>query len=377
MLNLGFDAKRLFNNFTGLGNYSRTLVRSLAEFYPEHAYFLFTPKVKKVKETQFYLQNPQFNLVEPPQKWLGTWWRTSSMKKDLLNKKIDLYHGLSHEIPIGLEKTGIKSVVTIHDVIFKYYPKHYRPIDRQIYDRKFSSACRRANCIITISESSKRDIIKFYKTPAEKVVVIYPSCDDRFKLKLGKERIKSVLNQHNLPDNFLLYVGSIIERKNLLGVVKAMRALKKSERLPLVVIGKGSGYKEKVMQFIQQNHLTEEVIFPTFVNNDDLPAIYQAASILIFPSIYEGFGLPIIEALWSSTPVITSNLSSLPEAAGKGALLIDPHEPSEIASAIKRILSDTELSQQLIREGLEQVKKFEAATIAQSIMNTYRDILII
>ena len=374
MLRLGYDAKRLFNNFTGLGNYSRTLLRNLAEFYPEHAYYLFTPKLNQSEEIQFFLNNPQFDVRTPKRKWQGTWWRSSGVKKALVRKKIDVYHGLSHELPLGIHNSPVKSVVTIHDLIFKHYPDQYKFVDRQIYDRKFQYACVHADRIIAISESTKKDIVEFYNIPNEKIEVIYQSCDARFKLQLSPEIIQKVLNRHQLPSEFLLYVGSIIERKNLLNLVKAINSLSKIDRLPLVVIGKGSDYKKKVVEYIQQQGMTTDIIF-TNVDNSVLPAVYQAASIFIYPSLYEGFGLPIIEALWSRTPVITSQVSSLPEAAGPASALINPQDPEAIAHAIQEILQDSNLNQRMVDEGMEYAKRFEADQVTTQVMDVYTDLL--
>ena len=144
MLRLGFDAKRLFNNFTGLGNYSRTLVRNLATYYPHNTYFLYTPKVTKNEETQFFINSPLFNLQLPSGR-MGAYWRSYGVRKDLQKHKVQLYHGLSHEIPFGLEKLGIPGVVTIHDLVFKHHPEYYPWTDRLIYDQKFRYACRHAD----------------------------------------------------------------------------------------------------------------------------------------------------------------------------------------------------------------------------------------
>ncbi len=374
MLRLGYDAKRLFNNFTGLGNYSRTLLTNLAEYYPEHAYFLFTPKVKLTKETQFFLSNPQFDVRMPKQKWQGPWWRTSGVKKTLVRKKIDLYHGLSHEIPFGINEIDVKSVVTIHDLIFKHYPRQYSYFDRQIYDRKFRYACEHADRIIAISESTKMDIIRFYQIPSAKIQVVYQSCDARFKLQLSHEIIQRTLQQYKLPENFLLFVGSIIERKNLFGVVKALSNIPKERRLPLVVIGKGGAYKQKVIKFLTQNKMTREVLFSD-VDNADLPAIYQAASLFLYPSYYEGFGLPIIEALWSRTPVITSRTSSMPEAAGPYSALVHPDNVEEIAHQIELILNDSGLQQQMVDSGIEHAQLFDSEKVTHQLMELYEEVL--
>ena len=179
MLRIGYDAKRLFNNFTGLGNYSRTLLQDLSEHFPENEYLLFSPKVKKNDRTKPFFDPSKYTIKTA--KGNSTFWRSLGIKKDLENNQIQLFHGLSHEIPFGLQKTKIKSVVTIHDLIFKHYPEQFPFIDRKIYDWKFKYSCENADRIVAISESTKKDIIHFYNIPPEKIEVIYQTCDALFK----------------------------------------------------------------------------------------------------------------------------------------------------------------------------------------------------
>lgn len=373
MLRIGFDAKRLFNNFTGLGNYSRTLVHNLTEQFPDHSYYLYSPKVKKNEETHFFLNSPHFNVVQPKMT-VGSFWRSFTIKKALKRNKLDLYHGLSHEIPFGLAKTGIKSVVTIHDLIFKFYPQQYGWIDRKIYDAKFRYACENADRIIAISESTKKDIARLYNINPAKISVIYQSCHERFMQEKSDKLKEAILKKYNLPKEYLFYVGSIVERKNLLGILEAIQKLPKDLALPLVVVGGGSSYKTKVMQYIAQHNLTDRVymISPDF---EDLPALYQQAAVFLYPSYYEGFGIPILEALFSRTPVITSNASSLPEAAGKDAYLIAPDQPVQMAIGIEHILTDSAFRQKMIDSGYAHAQQFRGDKLTQQVMDLYEEVL--
>ncbi len=184
-MNIGFDAKRAFHNSTGLGHYSRTLIRSLADCYPEHQYYLFNPKPSSL------FSFPEKNIQEVrPASFINnifsSVWRSSWVKNDLKKYKIDIYHGLSHEIPVGIQKTGIKSVVTIHDLIHERHPEQYNAIDVKIYNKKFRYACANADKIIAISEQTKKDIIEFYKTPEEKITVCYQSCNPAFSTAVSE-----------------------------------------------------------------------------------------------------------------------------------------------------------------------------------------------
>ncbi len=373
MLRIGYDAKRLFNNFTGLGNYSRTLLANLAEYYPDNAYFLYTPRITKNEETRFFLNSPLFN-VQMPKRGPGAFWRTYGIRRDLRRHKVQLFHGLSHEIPLGIHKTGIPSIVTIHDLVFKRYPEHYPLIDRKIYDLKFSYACRHADHIVAISKSTKQDIIEFYDIPPEKISVIYQSCHERYMMEKSQKTIDSAQRRYQLPEEYLLTVGSITERKNLLGIIKALWELPESYRLPLVVVGKGGAYKNKVLEYIHEKGISQQVHFID-VAFDDLPAVYQKAALFLYPSFYEGFGIPILESLFSKTPVITSGRSSLPEAGGPGAHLVDPSDPKDIAEGIEKVLSDEAYRQRLIEQGFKHARQFRGEPLAQQMMQLYKTVV--
>lgn len=373
MYRLGFDAKRLFNNFTGLGNYSRTLLFNLGQHFPDHAYFLYTPKTKKNGETQYFLNSPSYS-VQTPRILPKAYWRTRGVIGSLKRQNIQLYHGLSHEIPIGMAKSGIPTVVTIHDLLYKHFPEQYAWADRQIYDFKFRYACEHANKIVAISEATKKDIIDFFDIPGEKIEVIYQTCHDRFMQERSQKTLDSVKEKYQLPDAYLFYVGSIIARKNLLGIVKAIDLLPKDLRLPLVVVGQRSEYQKQVDAFIRKKGWTEQVIFidPTF---KDLSALYQQAKVFLYPSFAEGFGIPVLEALYSKVPVVTSNCSSLPEAAGPGAYLADPHSAEDIALGIEKILTDDSYRASLITEGFEYAQQFKGEPLVHQMMDLYEGLI--
>ena len=372
MLKLAYDAKRLFTNFTGLGNYSRTLLHDLSINFPDQAYYLFTPKIQKNKATHFFSNSPMFK-VSMPKKGNKLGWRTFGIKKELIKQEIDIFHGLSHEIPMGVHKTGIKSVVTIHDLVFKHYPEQYKYIDRSIYNFKFNYACQNSDKIVAISESTKQDIVKFYNIKPSKIKVIYQSCHTQFKQQQSPSTIEAIVKKYKLPSNFVLYVGSVIERKNLLNIIKALEILPKNSSPHLVVVGDGGVYKKTVQNYIQSHHLEKQVSFIA-ANFEDLPALYQKATAFLYPSFYEGFGIPVIEALHSHTPVITSNISSLPEAAGEDSIQVNPASFEEIADATERVLTDDNLKQQMIQKGAAYVQKFDGDQAARNMMQVYENL---
>jgi glycosyltransferase involved in cell wall biosynthesis len=383
-MRIALDAKRAFHNGTGLGHYSRTLIRSLAADFPQHQYLLVNPKPGKL----FSAETSNMQEINPGNwfnKLFSGFWRSNSCKRALQLLETDLYHGLSHEIPFGIEKTGIPTVVTMHDLIPERNPEQYAAWDLAIYKKKFRYACEKADRIIAISEQTKQDIIQFYKTDPGKIRVCYQSCNPAFAQRVSEEEKLRIRLKYELPDNFYLSVGSIIERKNLLNVCKALALVKQSCKIPLVVIGNGGAYKKKVTEYIREAGLQNEVIFlsdnprfkkdPGFITATDFPAIYQSARLLLYPSYFEGFGIPVLEGLWSRIPVITSNVSCLPEAGGKGAYYVNPDKPEEIAVGMQRILEEKELASTLTALGWEHAQNFTPDKAASCVMNVYNEIL--
>jgi len=372
MLKIGFDAKRLFNNTTGLGNYSRTLVSKLKEFYPDNDYLLYTPKIVHTSQTDQFLQGGY--VVRKPESMPGWLWRSAYVANLITKDKIDVFHGLSHELPMGIHRTSACSVVTIHDIIYKFHPGDFPWFDRKVYDFKFRYACEKSDRIIAISESTKTDIMLHYGVPEDKISVIYQTCNDAFKQPIDERTIDTVLHQYNLPKEYLLYVGTINQRKNLLSIVQAVHQLGNKLTIPLLVVGNGKEYKQTVVDYIKKHHLESKILFAPYIQNTDLPAVYTRASIFIFPSRYEGFGIPVIEALYCKTPVITSRMSSLPEAAGPGAHYIDVDEPATIAEGIDKILSVPTYATQLITQGYNYVQQFNNENATRRLMGIYERI---
>lgn len=384
-MRIAFDAKRAFCNPTGLGQYSRTLINSLIEHYPDHNYFLCTPKNKGYYQPA---DTEKIKTLLPTgiYKNFTSFWRSVGVKKVLKEHNVDLYHGLSHEIPIGINDTGIKTVVTMHDLIFERYPSQYKKADVAIYRKKFRYASQHSDKIIAISKQTKNDLVEIYNIYENKIEVCYQSCQPIFQQELSNEQLSSVRKKYNLPEEYLLYVGSVIERKNLLNICKALSILlNEGYTIPLVVIGSGKEYMHKVKQYLAENGLTKQVIFLSEQQNGidspgvrapiDMPAIYQNATAFLYPSVFEGFGIPVLEALWSKTPTITSNLSCMPETGGDAAYYVDPYSEQEIADAIKQVVTNSSLRNNMITKGIEHAYKFTPESCANSVMDVYTSVL--
>jgi glycosyltransferase involved in cell wall biosynthesis len=372
-MNIGFDAKRAFLNQSGLGNYSRTLIRSLATCFPDNHYSLFTTKNGSTDFFSFASAQKNCSVILPQKfidKRITANWRSYVITELLTKNKIDVYHGLSNELPFNISKFKGKKIVTIHDLIFLRHPELYRFIDRKIYNKKFRSACELADMIIATSEQTKNDIVEFYSADPKKIKVVYQSCDDVFRKEFTKEETQKIQSKYKLPKKYLLSVGTIEKRKNLLATLHALALVKD---IPLVVVGKKKSHFKKVKQFISKNKLQKRVLFLENVPGEDMPAIYRSAEIFIYPSLFEGFGIPILEALTCKTPVITTQGGCFAEAGGKDSIYIDPTNHELLAGEIKRLIASPELRKNMAEKGLEYSKKFLPEVIANEMMKIYTE----
>ena len=372
-LKIGFDAKRAFRNFTGLGNYSRAVVSLLSEFYPDNSYFLYTTFYKKHPLLAFS-KRPNIT-VRGPEGFLKRFpplWRSYGVVSDIRFDKIDLFHGLTGELPLSLSP-NVKTVVTVHDLIFLRYPEYYKPIDRWFYTKKCQAACKRADLIIAISEQTKQDIVHFFGTDEKKIRLVYQGCDAQFYNKCTMVEKRNIKRLYKLPDNYVLSVGTIESRKNMLTLIKAFEHLPKN--IHLVVVGRTTEYAKQVKEEVEKLGLTEQIHFLHRVAFSHLPAIYQQANILCMPSIFEGFGIPILEALNSSVPVVASNISSLPEVGGPDSIYVDPLDDRAMAEAIHRVATDSALRERMINKGLEYALNFREENIANNLWNIYEEVM--
>lgn len=371
-MRIGFDAKRAFFNFSGLGNYSRNTISCLGIRFPENDYLLYIPK-RKLK-----IRNGEFSghSYEYPKSFTGrkmpSFWRSYWLGRRLAKDGINLYHGLSNEIPFDLPRDGVRSVVTIHDLIYVRFPEWYKGLDRKIYLRKAQHASRNADRIIAISEQTKSDIIEYLGSPPEKIDVVYQGCDPMFYEQADEEKKILLKKKYALPENYLLYVGTIEPRKNLLKILESLDTNRID--IPLIIIGRATAYIDVVRDYIERNSL-RGIQFLRDVPNEDLPGIYQMAEMFIYPSVFEGFGIPILEALASGTPVITSRGGVFPEAGGVDSVYVDPGDPGELGDAIRRVLDSRDLQDKMKETGLKHALKFKGEIIADNIMSVYRKIL--
>lgn len=375
-MKIGFDAKRILYNKTGLGNYSRFVVNSLSTYFPDNVYKLYSPGngIESLHNQINSESSVSFRYPEGfTSKLFPSLWRSNTIVHDLEKDQIDLFHGLSNELPLSIPNINIPSVVTIHDLIFIRYPQFYKYIDRSIYNYKFKKACQTANRIVAISNMTKKDIIETYKITEEKIDVIYQGCDKSFQQILAQAKKEDIRRKYNIPSHYILYVGSIEERKNLLLIVRALHQLNKD--IHLIAIGKRTPYTDIVEAYIQENNMQQQVSILSNIPFEDLPGFYQMADLFIYPSFFEGFGIPIIEALHSNVPVIAATGSCLEEAGGPDSLYVEPNDANDLSEKIDWVLSTPSLADQMRNSGKEYAKRFIDQQIACNLMEVYRNVL--
>lgn len=372
-MRIGFDAKRAFFNRSGLGNYSRWFIDALTSLHPDNEYVLY--KLREGKEIDFKgLRNCE--VVLPTgiiDKKLPSIWRASRMTKDIDRQKLDIYHGLSHELPTGINKTSAKSIVTMHDAIFMRFPELYDRVYRAIFKRKYAYALKHADGIVAISQQSKDDIVHYFGTNPDRIKIIYQGCNKIYYSDASSELKEQVRTKYNLPESFILYVGTIEPRKNLLGVFQALK--KANIDMPVVAVGRPTAYLNTIKKFVAENKLESKAIFLHNVETEELPAMYQMATVFTYPSLFEGFGIPILESLNSGTPVITSKGSCFPEVGGNAAKYAKYGDSDELGAILKTVLSDTELQNQMAEEGKVQALKFREEQVTQELITYYQEVL--
>lgn len=377
-MRIAYDAKRAAQNRTGLGNYSRFVIGGMSKYYDENEYLLYVPNPRKAQLLGSLSHSPNCDIRYPKNaiwKRIPSLWRVFGVTGEIRKDRPAIFHGLSNELPQRIEEIHeLKTIVTIHDLIFLRYPEFYPYFDRQIYARKFRSACERADSILAVSECTKRDIVQFFSIKEEKIKVIYQGCDESFRQTVPPNLLEEVKTHYQLPPNYLLYVGSIESRKNLIRVVEALAQTRC--QLPLVAVGKHTPYADKVQRRADELGVSNRLRIIHGVEFRHLPAVYQMASLFIYPSYFEGFGIPLLEALCSRIPVIGATGSSLEEAGGPDSIYIDPDDAQELALSIDKIMTeDSSLRSARVQRGLQYAARFKPEYLAKELMQHYQSIL--
>jgi glycosyltransferase involved in cell wall biosynthesis len=371
---IGFDAKRVVSNATGLGSYGRTLVNDLAR-RGELQLRLYAPTAGR-DDLRRQVTGSSVTFCYPPSSavpFYKAYWRTHGLIGQLKKDGVRLFHGLSGELPIGIRKAGIKTVVTIHDLIFMRHPEYYHWIDTKIYEWKFRQVLREADRIVAISACTRRDIAQLGGIDESRIDLIYQSCATRFSELPTAQKAEEVRFRYGLPGRYVLSVGSIEERKNALLALKSLHWLPGD--IGLVLVGKTTDYTKRLTEYARQNNLSDRLFLLHGVPDDDLPAIYGRAEVFVYPSRYEGFGIPIIEAIRMGLPVVACTGSCLEEAGGPDSLYVGPDDAEGMAAAIQKLLNGTDEREGRISRSQEYVRRFENNDAAERFASLYEDIL--
>ena len=367
-MRIGIDARKLHD--FGIGTYIRNLLRQLARLDRETEYILLSrpedrqalgalgPNLRSVSETaDNYSVAEQFRVP-----WA------------LKRERVDLFHAPHYVLP---PLVSCKSVVTIHDCIHLMFPQYLPNRLALAYARtSIAMAARRATRVLTVSQSSKRDILKFVDVPPDKIDVIYNAYDERFGVEPREEDVVRVRERYQLHGEFVLYAGNVKPHKNLGRLIEAFHHVRNRglDHLKLVLIGDDISKYAALRRAVHQHQLHKYVRFLGYLPEETLAVMYRLAGVFVFPSLYEGFGLPPLEAMASGTPVVTSNVSSLPEVAGDAALLVDPYDPTAIADGIYTVLTDVSVRTALSQKGLARVRQFSWETSVRRVWDIYKEV---
>ena len=367
-MRIAIDARKLHD--FGIGTYIRNLLRELARIDGETEYVLLCqerdcPLAASLGENFRSVtdRSPLYSLREQ-----------FSIPHALRREGVDVFHAPHYTLP---PLAGRPSVVTVHDCIHLMFPEYLPNRMALSYARgSIWMATRRANRVLTVSESSKRDILRFFDVPADKITVIYNGIDERFRLEPPEEEVVRVRERYQLGGDFVLYAGNVKPHKNLERLIDAFHLLRQDglEQLKLVVIGDEVSKYAELRRAVHRFNLHKYVRFLGYMPDETLAVLYRLAAVFVFPSLYEGFGLPPLEAMASGTPVVTSNVSSLPEVAGDAAVLVDPRDPVSIAGGIRRVLTEPDLRDTLRARGYRRAAEFSWERSVRRIREIYTEV---
>lgn len=372
-MRIAIDLIPITGKEAGLQRYAQQLVKGLAEFDKKNDYILL---LNEKAYDFFYVKQSNFKNIKvktPPK--IHFFWEQVYLPLHTLFKNFDILH-FPVSAPPYFQFSSLKTIVTMHDLTFIIYPETMTKISRLYWTFFMKRGVKTAKKIIADSKSTKDDLIKHYNIPEEKVKVIHAALTRNFSTSLEASNFQSVKDEYGLPEKYLLYVGTLEPRKNVRRLVQAFHKAKSKKRFihKLVITGKKGWLFSEIFETVEKLRLGSEVIFTGFVPDEDLPGIYSGAEIFVFPSLYEGFGLPPLEAMSYGVPVLVSNSSSLPEVVGDAGILVNPEDIDDIANGILRLVEDQNLRNQLKEKGLQQAQKFSLERMAKETLEVYEEV---
>jgi glycosyltransferase involved in cell wall biosynthesis len=368
------DASPAVHRRAGLGRYAQELTSALlaADTDNEYVAFYHSPGDAQIDPPLDRVPHLTTNLDTKPWRFAALVGQFLRIPQDRMFPGIDLFHATDHLLP---RLTQVKTVFTLHDLIFRLYPEMHKPLNRWFLTLLMPRFLRAADAVIAVSQHTERDALRFYGLDEAKIHVIYEGVNPRF-CPAPAEDVAHVRQVYALPEHFILSLGTIEPRKNLTALLEAYRHLvDRGSDLRLVIAGLKGWLYRGFFQRLHELGLEDHVVFPGFVPEADLPAFYCAADLFVFPSLYEGFGLPVLEAMACGTAVVSSNAASLPEVAGDAALMVDPHSVADLVQAISALSENENLRQELEAKGPRQATKFSWQKAARETMAVYRSVL--
>ena len=355
----------------GISEYSFELIKQFKDSASSHSFQIY---LKNLPNTDMPVKTGSFTYkVFGPKKL----WTQIALPFKLFTEKDkpDIFFSPGHYAP---RFSPIPSVISIMDLAFFHFPEYFTKKDLQQLHSWTRYSVKKARAIITISQASKNDIINLYDVPKERVHVVYPGIKDKPSLSPHVYPMKELQTQYSISGNFVLFVGTLQPRKNIVRLIEAFSILKKkkkvAEDLELVIIGKKGWNYEEILQAPEKYQVSDSVKFLDFVSDDHLALFYKNALCFAWPSLYEGFGLPVLEAMSYNCPVITSNVSSLPEAGGDAAIYVDPKSTEDIAEKIEKVVSSKKLREEMIEKGKKHIKNFSWEKSAKETLAILEDI---
>ncbi len=367
-MKIGIDLHTASGITQGTRTYTINIVKHLLKLDHQNEYNLYVTGNHNYFKSLFSQENVFFKKVFPPQRLIRI---PFSFPIKLAMDSIDIFHCQYMGPPFSLTP----QIVMLHDIIHEYMPEHYPKSLCRLMQMFYPLSARKASRILTVSESSKRDIMKYYKIPEHKIIVTYNGVSEDFHPINDKEKSKDILNKYGIKGEYILYVGRLEPRKNISGLIKAYHQIKRNNvKHKLVLAGTKYFQHEEIFETVNNLELQEEVIFPGSIKDEDLPLLYNCATLFVYPTFAEGFGIPPLEAMACGTPVISSNTSSIPEVVGNAGILIDPYNTEELASAILTVLRDSNLRERMKFEGLKRAKSFTWENAAKKTLMAYYEI---
>lgn len=374
-MNIGWNTMLLQKNISGIGNYIEKILIEFGKKEIRDSLLLFGSDNNYNYDNINLSNNIMFsNNIISDNKLLRVLWEQFVLPKKAKDYNLDLLHCPAHVTPLV---SSTKIILTIHDLAFKLLPQTFKLQNKIYLNNIVPASIKKANRIIAVSKNTKKDIIKQYKIPADKITVIYNGINNNYKVIDRNDLINKIKKKYNLPSEFILYLGTLEPRKNIKNLIKAYFLYKSTSNndIKLVIAGGKGWLYEDIFSLVEEKQLEEDVIFTGYVDEEDIVPLYNAATLFVYPSLYEGFGLPPLEAMACGTPVITSNVSSLPEVVGDAAIKVDPNNIKELFKVINKILGNESLQREMIQKGIERSKKFTWEKTATETIKVYEEVL--